>query len=765
MIIFNQVERGPADPKTTILRLHSRSTEDGDPLSMPRALEILAKVALEGTASVASIALEMVRAAAGSTKVFVIKRGNDGWAPQSVATSFPKSQLEAALPELLADDSRVLVGIYGCFVPLSPGVEGLFLPDFSPSVPQSETLHSLASAFVLASTAASRGRAVLDGLDEISGLQSVAREMLSARAIGEVLGCATHETLRLLSANICGVFLREGDEVVMKSCVGNLRTETSQLRMKKGRGVAGRVFETGEACRIDEYVRSHSISNDYVELAKLEHAYSALAAPLKIRDEVVGVLEVWRRRKSTFSDRDVRRIVAVANLIAIAIENARLNDAQKLAVDQLAGANLQLQQQNSDIGLFVEIQQAMLQTLLAGDGLDGIARVIEHYVSAEVAILTSDLQSMTSAAINSTIASAIPAIQKLILESHDQHHNRCVSFDQTWVKLQPILVSGETAGWICIVTTSTPHDICDMVLSAGAIASALSYLESRAATQARAEVGGEILWDLLEGQSKVRMAAIGRAKGLRIDLTGSHRVLHCSLEQLDELGRTEGWSASIAERNRRLALEGCARGLEACGLKLSATRGNLLIAVISSKEPEELRRSLNLIRDSVGMKIVGFVPKWGVSSQSGVAADYRTAHKEAAIALLAATKLGARSIAISEELGVLGLLLSIRHDGDLTGWVGTILGEVVEHDVKHNQVLAKTLRAYFDLDCSLQATALKLHVHQKTVRYRVTQFENLSGMDLRRHENRVMVDLALRMQAIQCGLPCEALVDPGAHAT
>lgn len=748
-----------ASPSANIMPNHlQNATDDATLRSVAHALETLSGAALDGTSSVASIALDMVRAATGATEVVLIERSGDDWAPQNVVSESTGRLLQTATADILREDTRTLCGTYGCFIPLAPGSEGIFVPRFAPTDSQLQMLKPLSAAFILAAAAANRGHAVTAALDEISGLQSVARETLSARELGQVLSCATHETLRLLSANICGVFLREGDEVVMKSCVGNLRTETSQLRMKKGRGVAGRVFETGQPCRIDEYVRSDSISQDYVELARLEQAYSALAAPLKVHDEVVGVLEVWRRRKSMFSDRDVRIIVALANLLAIAIENARLNEAQQTAVEQLAGANLQLQQQNSVFGLSAEIQQAMLQTLLAEEGLDGIAKVIGRYACAEVAILTDDLQSMTGTAVASTITSVFPTIGKLIRESHEAHQNRHACVDGRWIRLQPILVSGEIVGWVCIVATAPPHDICEMALSAGAISCALSYLENRAAMQARAEVGGEILWDLLEGLPKVRLAAVGRAKGLRIELSGPHRVLHCSLEQLDELDGAEGWSASTAERYRRIAIEGCSRGLEACDLKLFSTRGNLLVALIAGKEAEELRHTLINIRDKVAVSISGFNPNWGVSSISGAAGDYRMAHREAAIALLASAKFGATSIAISEELGVLGLLLSIRNDGDVTGVVGAVLGEVVEHDRKHNHVLARTLRSYFDLDCSLQATALRLHVHQKTVRYRLTQFEQLSGMDLRRHENRMMVDLALRMHLIQCELPRAAMV-------
>lgn len=140
---------------------------------------------------------------------------------------------------------------------------------------------------------------------------------------------------------------------------------------------------------------------------------------------------------------------------------------------------------------------------------------------------------------------------------------------------------------------------------------------------------------------------------------------------------------------------------------------------------------------------------WGVSSVSGRSGDFRTSHRKTAIALLGATKFSNENIAISDELGVVGLLLSIRHDNNLEGPVGAILNDAAEYDRRHKQALAKPLRTYFDAYCSLQATAAALHVHQKTVRYRLTQFEQLSGMDLRGHENRMMVDIALRMQMIR----------------
>ncbi len=69
-----------------------------------------------------------------------------------------------------------------------------------------------------------------------------------------------------------------------------------------------------------------------MSLAVQEDTRSAMAVPLRLQGEFVGVLEVWRRRPSLFTDRDVRRMVTLADFATIAIDNARLHDEQASAV-------------------------------------------------------------------------------------------------------------------------------------------------------------------------------------------------------------------------------------------------------------------------------------------------------------------------------------------------------------------------------------------------------------------------------------------------
>ncbi|MCW5657065.1 MAG: GAF domain-containing protein [Burkholderiaceae bacterium] len=186
-----------------------------------------------------------------------------------------------------------------------------------------------AKCVALALLTCERQRIAAQNLDEVQALQRVATRMLKCLDLDEILLHITQEAMRPLGADICGVMLRETDEIVMRRCVGNISAQTAALRMKPGQ-----VLKTQESVAVEDYLESGCISRDFFPLAEAERVRSALGAPLLGNDTVIGVLEVWRRRPSTFNAMDVDRLVALANLTSIAIENARLVASQRNALEE-----------------------------------------------------------------------------------------------------------------------------------------------------------------------------------------------------------------------------------------------------------------------------------------------------------------------------------------------------------------------------------------------------------------------------------------------
>ena len=279
-----------------------------------------------------------------------------------------------------------------------------------------------------------------------------------------------------------------------------------------------------------------------------------------------------------------------------------------------------------------------------------------------------------------------------------------------------------------------------------ALCCALSQLEQRAADQALSDAREQLVWDLLEASPDHRLAAASRAARLHIDVARPHRVLRATVQNLDELARAAEWDTVRLERHRRQIL-GIVRRVIAdrSAGELVAARGDSLTAIVSCTDTASVRDLVGALRSETSRLIPGLATAWGVSGSRQDPLDLQAAHREADVALLAAQRLGADGLAIHEELGVVRLLLASDSDPNLRAFVDDVIGPVVDHDRLHDGDLITTLRAYFAADCSQQEAAKALYVHHKTLRYRLDRIEALTSLDLRRHDDRVRADLALKI--------------------
>jgi GAF domain-containing protein len=93
------------------------------------------------------------------------------------------------------------------------------------------------------------------------------------------------------------------------------------LRLRVGaEGMVGNVAQSGE------YRLALDVSQDtkYRPLAELPDTRSELVLPLRVHDEIIGVLDVQSTEARAFNDQDIQTLQASADQVALAISNARL---------------------------------------------------------------------------------------------------------------------------------------------------------------------------------------------------------------------------------------------------------------------------------------------------------------------------------------------------------------------------------------------------------------------------------------------------------
>ncbi len=130
-----------------------------------------------------------------------------------------------------------------------------------------------------------------------------------------------------------GVGLVEGDSITVRAAAGVYRQEASALPLsvKVGeRGVVSYVAGTGELL----LVRDVSKEPRYLAWPEGTATRSELAVPLKAKGCVIGVLNVESDRLDAFDASDVMLLQSLASQAAVAIENARLFEAEQRRAEQ-----------------------------------------------------------------------------------------------------------------------------------------------------------------------------------------------------------------------------------------------------------------------------------------------------------------------------------------------------------------------------------------------------------------------------------------------
>ncbi|HSI96774.1 MAG TPA: diguanylate cyclase, partial [Gaiellaceae bacterium] len=188
-------------------------------------------------------------------------------------------------------------------------------------------------------------------------LQSLSGKLSRLNDVAQI-GLTIADELRLLiDYHNCRVFLRDGDDLQPVAFRGDLLAAepggpVELLRTRVGRGITGRVAETGEPLLVGDAANSE-LGERIAGTPVIEE--SLLAVPLVFGSRVIGVIVVSQLGLDQFDADDLRVLEVLAAHASVALENARLYEAQRREAE---GAKALL---------------AFARDLAAAEGIDAVA--------------------------------------------------------------------------------------------------------------------------------------------------------------------------------------------------------------------------------------------------------------------------------------------------------------------------------------------------------------------------------------------------------
>lgn len=144
--------------------------------------------------------------------------------------------------------------------------------------------------------------------------------------LDNVLGYLTEEAAKAVNAKASSVRLldEDGRRLEMWAVYGLSESYLGKGPVELARSPLDREILSGQAMQLADV--THDPSFQYPEEAAREGIVSVASVPLIAHQRPIGVLRVYSGEQRTFGDPDMRFLVAVADLAALCIENARLYD-------------------------------------------------------------------------------------------------------------------------------------------------------------------------------------------------------------------------------------------------------------------------------------------------------------------------------------------------------------------------------------------------------------------------------------------------------
>lgn len=199
-------------------------------------------------------------------------------------------------------------------------------------------------------------------LAKMTALMEISIVINSTRYLKQLLKIIMQSAERVMQAEASSVFLidRQTDELYFEVATGPKEEEVKKIRLKKGEGIAGWVASMGASLLVPDVSKDPRFAKR-VDAETHFITRSILCVPLKVRNQIIGVVQVVNRLGAeSFSESEIKFLEALASQAAIAIENTNLYEHLEERAEQL---NKELKKVNVNLAIEKQRIESIVQSM------------------------------------------------------------------------------------------------------------------------------------------------------------------------------------------------------------------------------------------------------------------------------------------------------------------------------------------------------------------------------------------------------------------
>ena len=227
-------------------------------------------------------------------------------------------------------------------------------------------------------------------------LYDVTRRLAAVHETDEILDYIVNAATTLLGAEAAGLRLRDGDELVVRARTENAAGIMTRERLHVGESLSGQVVATGQPLAVEDVVEDARYDARHRGAAAEQGFHGFLSVPLRTHDRIVGVLNVYTKRRRRFLPDEIALLTMFADQASLAIEKGRmLQEARQHAVRLEALARL-----NQAVSSSLDIDEVLriiagAATELTGAPAASFWTADEHKRELQLRVTTTDEGTVT----------------------------------------------------------------------------------------------------------------------------------------------------------------------------------------------------------------------------------------------------------------------------------------------------------------------------------------------------------------------------------
>ena len=262
------------------------------------------------------------------------------------------------------------------------------------------------------------------------------------------------------------------------------------------------------------------------------------------------------------------------------------------------------------------------------------------------------------------------------------------------------------------------------------------------------------LSNILFGDGELEGEAIEKAAYFGYNLDGECCICVIDIDGFERFLKAKNLEDEISISKLKITFRKIVQDiLEKYALKVPIIDKDDAVIFFSRCEENYMNRvdkALKEIKEVIKKRIEGLSVSVGIGNSYKDLKMMKQSLNEAELAINSAKCQGLDdTITKYKDIGIYGLLFSIKNKKILENYYLDVLGPITESDNTTKDISSiQLLETYLNENCNITVTAEKLFLHRNTLKYRIKKIEDLLNCDLHNFEDCTKVKIALYINNI-----------------